>query len=63
MKNDTRQPTQMDWLCTVEFIPDDDVVGNALRDGLQKAAELLESNLLFQRMWRLFSANRGLERP
>jgi hypothetical protein len=38
MKNDTRQPTQMDWLRTVEFIPDDDVVGNALRDGLQKSS-------------------------
>ena len=24
MKNDTRLPTQMDWLCTVEFIPEDD---------------------------------------
>jgi hypothetical protein len=24
MKNNTRLPTQMDWLCTVEFIPDDD---------------------------------------
>jgi hypothetical protein len=23
MKNDTRLPTQMDWLCTVEFIPED----------------------------------------
>jgi len=28
----------MDWLCTVEFIPDDDVVGNALGDGLQKSS-------------------------
>jgi Putative beta-barrel porin-2, OmpL-like. bbp2 len=28
-----------------------------------KATELLESNLLFQRMWRRFSANRGLGRP
>jgi len=24
MNNDTRLPTQMDWLCTVEFIPEDD---------------------------------------
>jgi hypothetical protein len=23
MKNNTRLPTQMDWLCTVEFIPED----------------------------------------
>jgi len=23
MKNDSRLPTQMDWLCTVEFIPED----------------------------------------
>ena len=23
MNNDTRLPTQMDWLCTVEFIPED----------------------------------------
>ena len=24
MKNDSRLPTPLDWLCTVEFIPDDD---------------------------------------
>ncbi len=24
MKNDSRLPTPMDWLCTVEFIPEDD---------------------------------------
>ena len=27
MNNDTRLPTQMDWLCTVEFIPEDDEEG------------------------------------
>jgi hypothetical protein len=63
MKNDSRQPTQMDWLCTVEFIPDDDVVGNALRDGLQKSSGASRKQSIISTNVAIFSANRGLERP
>jgi hypothetical protein len=37
MNNETRLPTQMDWLCTVEFIPEDK---ERLGSSLQKSSDI-----------------------